>query len=445
MAPIELKTRHGIRAALSGIDTMTDLAHAGLWIDRYLSVLHPETEEDKEAIRNLLGRAADSKIPDGYPRAFKDREERLKGLSGSVEGGVTKFWTAKVSGRMVIGLGTEALAETGIELEHTWGVPMIPGSAMKGLAASTAHRYGGPAWYQASPDHDAGEDARLMFGNTESAGYVIFHDAWWNPEGQQKLPLDLDIMTVHHSAYYGDGTAPPSDTDEPNPVSFLTAHGTYLVALSGPRTWVERAAEWLELGLREEGIGGKTAAGYGRMVLTEHRDPKEVECIRKLQNIAAQFKGASTAKTLITRLKAARDEGCDPRIVETSGNELYEKNPSFWKDWLKKQSEEEREILRSLGLYAKETKPQTGIEEESKTLRQSDGVAWTISKKGKATVYVQLSQTITLKRRIDKIQSLDSVTTNILKNADSKAVGVAVVCEFSVDGSQKTLRTIKLK
>jgi CRISPR-associated protein Cmr6 len=77
-------------------------------------------------------------------------------------------------------------------------------------------------------------------------------------------------MTVHHAAYYGatgDAIPPPSDSDDPNPVPFVTARGRYLVALEGPPTWTDAAMTMLKLALRSEGIGAKTAAGYGRLNL----------------------------------------------------------------------------------------------------------------------------------------------------------------------------------
>jgi CRISPR-associated protein Cmr6 len=40
---------------------------------------------------------------------------------------------------MIIGLGQKGPVEAGLALEHTWGIPMIPGSALKGLTMAAAH------------------------------------------------------------------------------------------------------------------------------------------------------------------------------------------------------------------------------------------------------------------------------------------------------------------
>lgn len=69
-------------------------------------------------------------------------------------------------------------------LHHTYGVPFIPGSALKGLAAAYAHRYlEGDTWCK-PPLQQAETIAEkpltaheILFGSTRSAGFVTFFDA----------------------------------------------------------------------------------------------------------------------------------------------------------------------------------------------------------------------------------------------------------------------------
>ena len=98
---------------------------------------------------------------------------------------------------------------------------------------------------------------------------VNCHDAWWSPTPAAKeLPIDQDVMTVHHPAYYqGRTDAEPSDMDNPVPIPFATVKGSYLVVLEGPHLWCEAAMEILRIGLEQTGLGAKTAAGYGRAKL----------------------------------------------------------------------------------------------------------------------------------------------------------------------------------
>ncbi len=246
--------------------------HAGLWFDAMLEALPVSAgqgnraEADSSAFRQHLEALERSGVPQGYQDAFGARKAALQGWTGAIEGASTCLYSATVDGRMAVGLGTQSLVETSLSLHRTWGVPQIPGSALKGLASSTAHRSRDADWRRAETGVPGGKYAQVLFGDTTTAGAVTFHDAWWAPLGETSLPIALDVMTVHHSDYYMKGEV-PADWDAPNPVGFVTATGTYLVALTGPPMWVDLAFKWLQLGLSRDGIGAKTHAGYGRMTL----------------------------------------------------------------------------------------------------------------------------------------------------------------------------------
>jgi CRISPR-associated protein Cmr6 len=348
--------------------------HAGLWLDKYLKELrHPDGKKGEdaergnnqgEALRDLLVEAAGTPIPYGYRAALERRRALLGEYRGGVEGGMTRLFTAEARGRLVVGLGTQAIRETNITLLHTWGVPYLPGSALKGVASAAAHRLsGGAPWNKAAGDVPQGEDHALLFGSTEAAGFVVFHDAWWVPEPHDtSLPLDLDVMTVHHRDYYRDGKSAPADWDEPNPVAFLTARGKYLVALTGPKAWVESAGAWLARGLGELGIGAKTQAGYGRMALSAERTRKEIEDealfekhrarLRALDDLAKQRTAANTARQHIQKLREALSEGVPAAGVYAAARRLARENPKFWRDWAKelRRTEEEKVFLAESGM-----------------------------------------------------------------------------------------------
>jgi len=165
---------------------------------------------------------------------------------------------------MAVGLGAASVLEVSIALHHTFGTPLIPGSALKGLAASYARRrLLDEAWRPSGPSF------RALFGDHTEASCVAFHDALWIPERDTALPLDLDVMAVHHAKYYmtQERPPPPADSDDPTPVPFVTARGSYLIVIEGPPQWTDVAMGILKLALLEDGIGAKTAAGYGRLEL----------------------------------------------------------------------------------------------------------------------------------------------------------------------------------
>lgn len=176
------------------------------------------------------------------------------------------------SGRMIIGLGTENVLETGITLQHTYGTPVIPGSALKGLAA----HYCDQVWGASEPKFKLGGDYHeTIFGTSEDSGHIVFYDAWITPESLADA-LKPDVMTPHHSDYYSnkDDTA-PTDFDKPTPITFLSVAGSFHIAVScdvqndDGEKWAKLAFKMLTEALKEWGIGGKTNAGYGRLVRSD--------------------------------------------------------------------------------------------------------------------------------------------------------------------------------
>ena len=238
--------------------------HAGLWLDKFYDASSETAQTKPEHV--LVAQVARLSVPEIYKRFFSRWEKTLQEV-----GARTRL--AQVQGRLAIGLGAESVLETSIALHRTYGVPYIPGSALKGLAASFAHQYlEGETWRKGT-----GEAHKELFGTTDQAGCVTFFDALYVPQsGHRKQALWQDIITVHHPDYYQRKNAPPADWDSPTPIPFLTATGTYLIALAGPDDWVEAAFSILEQALAQEGIGAKTNSGYGRMTLAPEKG-KQVE------------------------------------------------------------------------------------------------------------------------------------------------------------------------
>ncbi len=241
--------------------------NAGLWLEKGL----PDVEEKGPGRQRLFEKLGEIRVPDDYRRFFQRWRESIEDQQPDA-----LVVEATVAGRMVVGLGAESVLEVSIGLHRTYGVPYIPGSALKGLAAEAAHKkLEDPAWRKIGEDGKIGSSHKILFGDQESSGYVTFHDALWVPNGE-KLPLDLDVMTVHHPDYYQGSDCPPADWDNPNPVAFLSAHGTYLLAVTGPAEWAETAMAILTEALEKDGIGAKTAAGYGRMKVNRPPEPERI-------------------------------------------------------------------------------------------------------------------------------------------------------------------------
>lgn len=253
----------------------------GLLLQRYLGPPPPEKEGESKERRALLDSAIQS-ARDGslhllYRQAF-DRWNR-----SFPEEPLHAFADLRTAGRLIVGLGSENVLETGIRLHGTYGVPILPGSALKGLSSHYCDRVWGSR-HLGDDASDAGKAFRregadaehqyhkLLFGTTDDGGVIAFHDSWILPDSLTNASLMLDVMTPHHPRWQNN-EAPPTDFDSPNPISFLSVSGTFRVRLSwaGPSghpeagPWTGLAMRLLKEALAEWGIGGKTSSGYGRL------------------------------------------------------------------------------------------------------------------------------------------------------------------------------------
>ncbi len=189
---------------------------------------------------------------------------------------------ATLDWRMVVGLGGDTVLETDITLHYLYGIPLIPGSALKGL--TRAYVTGEETAYfvpidapeterkpsrEEKTDHS---DIQRIFGTQKKAGTVLFFDA---------LPLNgkatfvVDIMNPHYPDYYktlkNTTITPPANNQSPNPITFLTVTNTTFTFALAPRhpnkpeyrADAELAKAWLLKALQKYGVGGKTSAGYG--------------------------------------------------------------------------------------------------------------------------------------------------------------------------------------
>lgn len=219
-------------------------------------------------------------IPSGYA-AFVRRWEH------SFAGAGHRMFEGQTQGRLLIGHGYPAPTDVGLTLHRTWGVPVLPGSAIKGLLAHFVAAAEGEHADWTGPGYDS-EGKRLvtqpgsryaeLFGmpalEGEDAadaarGTLVVHDALWLPPTDKDavIPVARDVLTVHHKEYYENGGI-PNDWDDPNPVPFLSVRPRcqFLFALScADPVRLAKACAWLKEALSAWGIGGKTSSGYGRM------------------------------------------------------------------------------------------------------------------------------------------------------------------------------------
>jgi len=240
----------------------TPSAHPGLLLDRYLvdDIARLGTKDKNKPSEEEWQRLTQIAPSAAYKLAFQ-RWKAMLPLTSVAETNPPFVRIARegqTTGRFVTGLGAEGVFEVNIRLPHTYGVPFVPGTALKGSLR---------AFMKTSLGEN--EAADFLFGTTESAGFARVYDAWWIPvtEGS-KTPsgLDLDVISIHHPDYYNDnGKSSPTYFYHPVPIHFLTVHGKFLFVLEAPNSeWAEYLEKVLTTALASRGVGAKKTSGYGR-------------------------------------------------------------------------------------------------------------------------------------------------------------------------------------
>lgn len=348
---------------------------------------------------------------EGYKKWRGRYLEALKALAAErlTTASATTVW------RLVIGLGGNPAFETGLQLHHLHGFPYLPGSAVRGLVRHVAEQELMDAeercqWLERTPE--AGEEAAvarflddaaqvwallgslsvaqhrvegedlgwptprallkrwtgesqglpeelknlrtkaLRLQGDHTGGMITFYDAVPGP-GQEGL-LQLDLVNPHYPDYYRNpATTPPSDDQDPIPVTFLAvkpgavfdfAFSVAPMPRGKPRDDEERERSealgkldsdairkkvegWLKKGLETWGIGGKTAAGYGYMTLQGSIGKSIEDRLRSIN----QGNAATEVPLLLAELTGpAKREAATKLIEELHGRWLRKRQDQPW-------------------------------------------------------------------------------------------------------------------
>ncbi len=215
--------------------------------------LVPHRQEHYKRVAGSLGKLRD------LARAWSERRrDGLKCLGDLAHPLIVEAKTP-----CVLWLAAPTPLELGFCLHHTYGLPYLPGSGLKGLARHAMCRELG-----CSVEEPAPEVLELFGegGDKGHAGAVDFLDGI----PLKAACLELEVMSPHHPKYYQGESPIPHDCEDPVPLPFLRiAPGSqFEIALvlrdrRAPREHLQRALEYLEKGLQEWGLGAKTSSGYG--------------------------------------------------------------------------------------------------------------------------------------------------------------------------------------
>lgn len=192
---------------------------------------------------------------------------------------------AELKGRLAINLSDSLVPNAGICLDRMFGVPYIPGSAVKGICRHTA-------LFRLRSGELSIDDFRNIFGTSvadftdkgelgdfadakDRDGNAIKRDQKGCIDFLSAYPIDdakivVDISTVHYPKYYGSGEVSDLGNESPLPNSFPVvekgckfAFPLRLNGMVSDHDALAKAKELLICAIENVGVGAKTAAGYG--------------------------------------------------------------------------------------------------------------------------------------------------------------------------------------
>ncbi|MBQ6971867.1 MAG: type III-B CRISPR module RAMP protein Cmr6 [Synergistaceae bacterium] len=275
----------GCRSVLEGLKLETG-ENASLIMTRYIKNLD-DKNESKHALFSAMPQAAMNAM-DLYSQAFRMRHDAL--AAAAAPGYFTTIQP------LVVGLGNSNVIESGLALNPVYGMPVLPGSSLKGITAHYCSEIFGlddPDYRGPNPDaplEPAGRIYEALFGKIapekeQEAGLLRFYDAWIMPESVSECFV-TDVMTPHHG----------SDFADPTPINFMTVSGKFELwigcgNLEADRGWVDFAFSLTEAALSSYGIGGKIRSGYGKMerVLLPEEIQRRAREKKRAENIASGY------------------------------------------------------------------------------------------------------------------------------------------------------------
>lgn len=304
--------------------------------------------EQASVAAKILRLLANTNVESADSQSLRSQHsQRLHQLARSSFGENACVFNARLQSRMAINLSDGLIENAGIALDRLFGLPYIPGSALKGVARHAALTEIKSTPAEARPDilkrfvnvfgaSDAdyknnGALARYVSNEQQhdQKGGVTFLPA--NPVDEARL--EVDLTNVHTPDYYTGGrkaragSAEGLKNEQPHPNPFPTvAAGAafgFVIALNAigrkskdPSTLIADARRWLEQALTISGIGAKTGAGYGWFALDKELDEKLEKVALDAQNAAEQKAAAAEQSARKKQEDENRRSNLDPVALE---------------------------------------------------------------------------------------------------------------------------------
>lgn len=261
-----------VASEIENLSKNEERLHYGLYLDKYFTFF------DRQSLLKQGGKFM--------------RQKNTARLFASVHGYELIDFSAKVKSRLIVGLGEHSIQETDIRIHHTYGVPYIPATAIKGcLRAHWIKKYFDYCEQRASEDplfqNVFGVKTEEAMSEKRGKGNVIFTDTF----PADSFRLVQDVMTPHQKIFK-QGQA---QFEKVVPILFLALEETFFqmqilidsknfentekdieVYSSALERWkISKDRSWqpteiknfleheMKDMLENHGLGAKTSVGYG--------------------------------------------------------------------------------------------------------------------------------------------------------------------------------------
>ena len=296
--------------------------------------------QNRERLRqeaDLIKRLASTRAESRDAQTLRQQHSRrLRSLVLDAFGSDAFYVVAQLESRLAINISDGLIQNAGICLDRLFGLPYIPGSAVKGVtrhaalselksATGTDIAKSLSAFIEVfgTAENDFNQDGDLaayrdQFPRNQSLdrkGAISFLPAY--PVTEAKVVVDL--INVHYPDYYRSGEVHDLQKEQPLPNPFpaveRNAAFAFIAVLSGvlaDRSALANARRWLEKAVTESGVGAKTGAGYGWFRLAPGLEEEIAKEAAKIQETARKQTEAQTAAQAAVRVEVERRAKLNP-------------------------------------------------------------------------------------------------------------------------------------
>ena len=302
------------------------------------TILLKESENRRLLLRESeMAKALSRSSPEssGIGKLRVSHTKRFLNLFRSAHGEDASVTIGSLEGRLAINLADGLIQNAGICLDRLFGLPYIPGSAVKGVCRHTALEKVADSQGEervalfnkflsvfGSSENDFGNNgelrvfSELLEGRSmDQKGAVDFLPAW--PINETNIVVDL--TNVHYPKYYSSGREGDLANEQPRPNPFPAVEAgakfAFCILLNGidrDQEILRTAKDWLKSAITERGLGAKTSAGYGWFSIDSAALDELIQEEQEALESAAKAENAKLAKEQAAKEEADRKASLSP-------------------------------------------------------------------------------------------------------------------------------------